>query len=126
MRSCPACTATGLAANAKSCPDCGYALPAPNTREGFSERAERALEARKRFVSEAPDSWSLSSQQWFNVCKFLPLVAARCKRPLMPVSDANPLAKHAQLGPLLRGFQLPKPIDYEARREREAIQGEGK
>lgn len=92
-------------------------------------------EAKTSYEAGAPRSHDLTSQQWYNVCRFWPSVARRCSRPMEKVGPDHPLHATSNLGPLTRAMmarQVPG-IDpdgeaerrrIEAQLERDAIQSE--
>lgn len=90
------------------CRACGEGKPEKGKRSAdeAAELANRQLEARRIWASDAPGSESLTDQQWFNVCKFFPKIAGRCRREPADLSPENPMHK-ARPGPLMRAMLGP-------------------
>jgi Double zinc ribbon len=113
MIACPNCSHIN-ADDARFCAECQAPMQksvlAERAPVTLSENALRALEARKRYLESAPSSADLSEQQWYNVCKFYPIVAKHASefsnRRLAHVGPDNPLDKSAQ--PFALGFFLKR------------------
>lgn len=59
---------------------------------------------------EELSSFSITEQQWYNVCKFFPKVARRCRRPFADVGKHNPLDVTSSMG-FLGKAKLAPTID---------------
>ena len=96
------CKACGAFYAGKWCQACGEGKPAKGkmSADEAAELANRQLEARRIYAAEAPGSESLSDQHWYNLCKFHPTIAARCRRPLVEVGPNQPLDRTASRGPV--------------------------
>jgi hypothetical protein len=70
--------------------------------ERLSEKGRAVVELRKRLAEHPPSPHDLSDQQWYNVCKFYPNVAARAGRARFEISDAHPLDRTASAGSFLQ------------------------
>ncbi len=122
-RNCPRCS--DPLSQWGVCGSCGFgrkasAAPAGSTAEG--ERNDALVsEARRRCQDDALTSADLTDQQWYNVCKFFPFVAAHCKRSRPEIGPAHPLDRTAHQGPI---FKRKRMFDSEAATEREAIQAD--
>ena len=99
------CGACGAYFAGNWCQACGEGKPAgKGSKLSANEAAERAnqlLADRRAYAESGPTSADLTDQQWFNVCKFFPKVAARCQRPMADLSPDNPMHK-VRPGPLLQ------------------------
>lgn len=118
MIDCPQCGSV-LADNAVICNRCRW-NPKPAS---LSDAGQASLEARHRFTQGWPTSANLTEQQWYNVCKYFPTIAARCRRSRPSVGPEHPLDKKSSQGPFLRHFRR-RSVDLEAAEERAAIQDE--
>ncbi len=119
---CPACTEI-LAENASRC-DCGYRVPKATAAQERSERNEQlVVRARQHYMATALTSYDLTPQQWYNVCRFFPVVAEHCKRTRPQVGPDNPLHATSRMGFFARARTII-PMDREGEAEREAIMGE--
>lgn len=96
------CRACGAYYAGKWCQACGEGKPAKGkmSADEAAELANRQLEARRIFAAEAPGSESLTDQQWYNVCKFHPTIAARCRRPMVQVGPNQSLDRTSSRGPM--------------------------
>jgi len=83
--------------------DCGYRRPKKKVIR------EETRQVREQYLEAGPTSWDLTDQQWFNVCKFFPTVAARCKRPPADLSPDNPMHK-VRPGPMLQSMLGRTPV----------------
>jgi hypothetical protein len=113
-KSCPRCR-TALVAPFLSCEMCPWSSmkPADTPRRGFihmdpQEKAEYERQGKR--------SGDLTEQQWYNVCRFWPTVARRCRRPFADVGQHNPLHGTSRIGPLMKSVYVDE--------ERIAIQAE--
>jgi len=98
MKDCPQC---GRPVDGASCGACGYGDGGNSA--GLSEWGKIAQATAQHFRApeNQPSSWSLTDQQWYNVCKFRPSIARRCARPMPEVGPEHPLDRTATMGPLL-------------------------
>ena len=108
------CSNTTLSKRAVFCPECKTERPRNsqpfNSIRELSDLAKAALQAQESSrQSGHPNSYDLTEQQWFNVCKFFPTVAARCKRPQTDLSPDNPMHK-VRPGPLLQSMLGRTPV----------------
>lgn len=133
----------------KACPDCSELVPVTATMCGCGFRFQRGAMASRPQADEpltprhAFSSHDLTAQQWYNVCRWFPTVAARCSRALPDIGPHNPLHATSEEGPLMRalrgksiaGIEPDKKAEAERRRldavlraeadaERSAIAGE--
>ena len=76
-----------------------------------------AANAKHDFEMGSLTAKSLTDQQWYNVCKFWPNVAAHCKRQRPEMGPGNPLDATARQGARLRRVR-----DVEGDRERVALE----
>ena len=97
------CRACGAFYAGGWCQACGEGKPKKGQMSATqtAELANRQLEIRRIYAANAPGSESLTAQQWYNVCKFFPTIAARCRRPLVLVGPDEPLDRASGLGLLL-------------------------
>lgn len=117
MRACPSCYHLNQD-DANACVECF----APMHRDKIAPEKELSNNAlavaaiRRDYLEHPPSSTQLTSQQWYNVCKFFPKIAQRASdythRPLADVCPDNPLDRTAS-----RGFLLV--IQRRAPRERQ-------
>lgn len=91
MKDCPRCK---TAVDGPQCPSCRYVEP------GAIRPSERGMDV------PAISSRSVTPQQWYNVCKHFPSVAARASRSLESVGPSHPLDATSQRGPLFGGTLL--------------------
>ncbi len=114
------------------CGSCGYGRKrktADTTGHSDGDHwAVLAAQAKEMYLANPPTSFDLTDQQWYNVCKFWPNVAAHCKRPRPVVGPEHPLDATSRQGPLMRYTVPPVPRrgdDPDALDERAALQSEG-
>lgn len=111
------------------CGSCGYGR---NTRAKAQQNPDGdrwgilAAQAKDWSRSHAATSVDLTDQQWYNVSKFWPWVAAHCRRERPVVGPDHPLDATARQGPLMRfaGRTVARRGDDPDAIEREAIQTE--
>lgn len=105
------------------CGSCGFGKKAslePSAPDSERERNDDLVAmVRRHYLDNAP---KLTDQQWYNVCKFWPFVAAHVNRQRPEVGPNHPLDATAREGPIFRGRRL---FDAESVAEREAIQTHG-
>lgn len=112
------------------CGSCGNGLKKGGKRQEYdpdaARRGDLAAIVRARSFALSPTSADLTEQQWYNVCKFWPNVAAHCDRPRPVVAPTHPLDAAARLGPLARRMAevMRSCGDASADDERAAIQAE--
>lgn len=101
------------------CRACGEGKPAEKggklTADQTAEKANQLLEQRRIWASNGPTSFDLTDQQWYNVCRFYPAVASRCRRPLPGIGSHNPLHATSQLGLLVSAARSSKRADVTMR-----------
>ena len=102
MKECPKC---GTLYASGWCKACGEGKPGA---KAVKEVRDYADEARRAIPAGWPNSSILTDQQWYNVCRFFPGVAAKCSRPVAAVGPENRL--HATSGAgMLRGVGQADP-----------------
>jgi hypothetical protein len=103
VKNCPRCDAP---VDGIECGRCGHseARPGSPTSRHMAPEAKRAYESGGHKVSD------LTDEQWYNVCKFWPSVAARSGRKIADVGVHNPLDASAARGPLLRRINRALPV----------------
>lgn len=126
MHDCGRC---GKPVDGLQCPACGYSEPQSGGLEPrkLSHWGLLAETTRQRFEApeNQPSAFDLTHQQWYNVCKFWPTIAGRCRRRRLAVGPDHPLDRTATAGPMLKRLLGSPRADPEAAAEREAIQTEG-
>jgi hypothetical protein len=125
MMACPTC-GDPLSVHGV-CGNCGYGLKSAGKAKGHNPESahwgELAARAKEGYLVGVPTSFDLTEQQWYNVCKFWPNVAAHCKRPGPAVGPDHPLDATSSLGPLMRHRRVKRRSDDpDAIEERAAIQ----
>lgn len=115
------------------CGSCGYGgkfkgKSKPKHDPEAAHWAHMAMLAKERYLNNPATSADLTEQQWYNVCKFWPNVAAHCKRPRPIVGPNHQLDVTSRRGPLTRGVADALPhrrgYDPDAIEERLAIEGD--
>lgn len=119
-RSCPRCA--DPLSQYGVCGSCGFGRRAgvgPSVPDMERERNDELVaSARRHYLASAPE---LTDQQWYNVCKFWPFVAAHVNRVRPEIGPNHPLDATARQGPVFRRRHL---FDAESVAEREAIQAD--
>lgn len=115
-RHCPRCR-TELVPPFLSCEMCPWSQVRPNGSQR-PESPRMDYTAKVAYEAGGKRSTDLTEQQWYNVCRFWPTVAARCERALPDIGPHNPLHHTSKQGPLMRR------VDVDANSERLAIQTE--
>lgn len=112
----PECGNHDLSERAITCPECGTDRPRtgrPRARVETEEDRrirEQIAQLRERLAQGGPSSWDLTEQQWYNVCRFFPHVAARSARPMLKVGPDHPLHATSRMGSLLAGWRAPPAV----------------
>ncbi len=119
-RNCPRCS--DPLSQWGVCGSCGFGKKAglgPVVPDMERERNDELVNmARQRYLDSTP---KLTDQQWYNVCKFWPFVAAHVNRDRPEIGPHHPLDATARQGPL---FKRRRIFDSEAAAEREALQAD--
>lgn len=110
MRNCPECQA---AVDGLQCGRCGYAEPGYQVPKARRTTPLSALGQLAQEISDfyESDAWrkrtpDLTEQQWVNVCKYFPTVAAHCTH--RPIADStHPLWDSGRAGALFRNREIP-------------------
>jgi uncharacterized Zn finger protein (UPF0148 family) len=105
MIDCPKC---GSPVDGDYCPKCRYSENAvkKTNAPGLSRAGEIAEMIRQQLQTHGPTTDELTEQQWYNVCRFYPLVARRSRREFADVGPHNPLDATAQSGTMFKGVNV--------------------